>query len=597
MMVAGRGDIRLYFRHSGVNNSARMTDTQGRLQDRARFSLQSERMGPLPLVNHFIERIGLEQVLQRHVPSDARCAVPHARALGVLLRSLIVEREPIYRQQESVHGFASGMFGIDAQEMERLSDDRLGRALDHLFDADRTALLTEVVVAVGERFDLRFDELHNDSTSISFCGSYRAAKGRIIRGRSAPAITYGHSKAHRPDLKQLLFILTMTADGHVPVAFRCTDGNVNDSRTHIQTWNTLRTVAGRADFLYVADSKLCSRENMDHIDRAGGRFVTVMPRNRREDAEFRKWIQTNTPEWEGVWDRDNPRRSEGPRDCWYVYRAPLLSAEVCVVVWVWSTLLTLRQEATRRSNIAAATEDLVQLRERLAGAKARLRGAAEIDLKVMSILDKHHVSRYLKVTRVVREEHSFKQTQRGRPGPQTAYKKITKRRFDIQWATDEQAIAYDHKSDGMYPLMTNDRSLSPAQVLQAHKGQPMIEKRFEQVKTVHQIAPVFLKDEGRIEALFTLFFLALLVQALIERELRLAMTRANIAELPLYPEQRQCAHPTTEQILRLFSLAERHRLTTQDGQTIQVFDVQLTDLQRQLLTLLGVAPQAFRSPA
>ncbi len=574
-----------------------MIDTQGRLRDRVRFNLQSERMGPLPLINHFIERIGLEELLGRHVPSDARCAVAHARALGVLLRSLVVEREPIYRQQETVHGFASGMFGLDAQEMEHLSDDRLGRALDRLFDADRAALLTEVVLAVGERFGVRFDELHNDSTSISFCGSYRAAKGRTIRGRSAPAIVFGHSKAHRPDLKQLLFILSMTADGHVPVAFRCTDGNVNDSRTHIETWNTLRTIAGRADFLYVADSKLCSRENMDHIDRAGGRFVTVLPRNRREDAEFRKWIQTHTPEWVGVWDRDNPRRSDGPRDCWYVYRAPLLSAEVCVVVWVWSSLLTLRQEARRRSNIAAATEELVQLRERLAGAKARLRGAGEIDLKVASILDKHSVSRYLKVNRVVREEHSFKQTRRGRPGPETAYKKTTKRRFDIAWTTDEQAVAYDHKSDGMYPLMTNDRKLSPAEVLQAHKGQPMIEKRFEQVKTVHEIAPVFLKDEGRIEALFTLYFLALLIQALIERELRLAMTRESIDELPLYPEQRQCAHPTTEQILRLFSLAGRHRLTTQDGQTVQLFDAQLTGLQSQLLALLGVPPMAFQSPA
>ena len=177
------------------------------------------------------------------------------------------------------------------------------------------------------------------------------------------------------------------------------------------------------------------------------------------------------------------------------------------------------------------------------------------------------------------------------------YKKVTKRRFDIQWSTDEDAIAYDHKSDGMYPLMTNDRSLSPAQVLQAHKGQPMIEKRFEQIKTVHEIAPVFLKDEGRIEALFTLYFLALLVQALIERELRLAMARQKIDELPLYAEQRQCAHPTTEQVLRLFSHAQRQTLTTNSGQTVQVFDAELTDLQRQLLGLLGVSPKAFRHPA
>jgi len=562
---------------------------------KARFSLRSERLGPLPLVNHFIDRIGLEALLDRHVPSDARCAVPHARALGVLLRSIIVEREPIYRQQETVHGFACGMFGIGSAEMNHLSDDRLGRALDRLFDADRAALLTEVALAVAERFEVNFDECHNDSTTISFCGSYRDASGRKIRGRTAPAITFGYSKDHRFDLKQLLFILTVTADGNIPVAFRCTDGNTSDSRTHIETWNTLRALAGRSDFLYVADSKLCSRETLDHIDRAGGRFVTVLPRARLEDAEFRQWIQTHTPDWTCVWDRPNPRHSDGPRDCWYVFRAPLLSAEAWPVVWVWSPLLTLRQEARRRRNIAAAIEKFQQLRARLAGSKTRLRGAAEIDLQIRTILEKHHVARYLKVHRTVREEYEYRQTRRGRPGPETAYRKITKRRFDIEWSTDEQVIAYDHCSDGMYPLVTNDRSLSPAQVLQAHKGQPMIEKRFEQVKTVHEIAPVFLKDEGRIEAFFTLYFLALLVQALIERELRLAMKRENIDELPLYPEQRQCARPTTEQILRLFSLAERHRLI--DGaHTVQVFDVPLTDLQRQLLGLLGVPEDAFRPP-
>ena len=123
----------------------------------------------------------------------------------------------------------------------------------------------------------------------------------------------------------------------------------------------------------------------------------------------------------------------------------------------------------------------------------------------------------------------------------------------------------------------------------------MIEKRFEQIKTVHEIAPVFLKNEGRIEALFTLYFLALLVGALIERELRLAMKRENIAELPLYPAQRQCAHPTTEQILRLFALAERHRLLL-DGSTVQLFDLALTPLQRHVISLLGVSEQAFRPP-
>jgi len=272
----------------------------------------------------------------------------------------------------------------------------------------------------------------------------------------------------------------------------------------------------------------------------------------------------------------------------------LLSAEVWPIVWVWSTLLTLHQAARRRRNIAAASEAFGQLRERLAGAKTRLRGAVEIDLQIKSILDHHHVARYLKVSRIVREQHLYKQTRRGRPGPNTAYRKLTKRRFDLTWTIDEAAIAYDHVSDGMYPLITNDRTLSPAQVLEAHKGQPMIEKRFEQFKTVYEIAPVFLKNEGRIEALFTLYFLALLVQALIEREQRLAMKRNNIKHLPLYPEQRHCAHPTTEQILRLFSLAARNKLI-QNGKALQTFDVEFTHLQRHVLRLLAVPEQAFLS--
>ena len=165
-----------------ARSQAPTSTTQG-----AGFTLHTERLGPLPVINHFIERIGLHDTLSRHVPSDTRCTITHASALGVLLRSIIVEREPIYRQQETVLGFASGMFGISTQDMEHLSDDRLGRALDRLFDAHRTALLTELVVAVGQRFGVRFDEFHNDSTSISFCGSYRSAQG-TARSASAPPL-------------------------------------------------------------------------------------------------------------------------------------------------------------------------------------------------------------------------------------------------------------------------------------------------------------------------------------------------------------------------------------------------------------------------
>lgn len=124
-------------------------------------------------------------------------------------------------------------------------------------------------------------------------------------------------------------------------------------------------------------------------------------------------------------------------------------------------------------------------------------------------------------------------------------------------------------------------------------SQPSVENRFRQIKSVHEIAPVFLKNEDRIEGLFFLYFLALLVAALIERELRRAMLREGLEEIPLYPEERSCRRPTAEQVFRLFGQCERHTLR-QGGKVVQVFSPQLTELQRQVIALLQISPDAYR---
>ena len=193
---------------------------------------------------------------------------------------------------------------------------------------------------------------------------------------------------------------------------------------------------------------------------------------------------------------------------------------------------------------------------------------------------------------VPHHEHYFRQAGPGRPGPKTRYVRKTRKSWRLQWSLDEKAIAYDRKSDGMYPLLTNDRTLTNAQVLEAHKHQPTVEKRFEQTKTVFEIAPVLLKNEGRVEALFFVYFLALLVQALIERELRRQMQRQQVERLPLYPEDRTTERPTAEQIFRLFTLMQRHTLHHR-GQDVRTFEPELTELQRQVLRLLGVPTNAY----
>ena len=182
--------------------------------------LVCERLGPLPLVNEFLARLDLDARLARFVPSSGRVKLPYAVALGVLLRSLLVEREPVYRQAEVVADFAPSAFGLSAAQAVSFTDDALGRALDQLFDADRASFITDVIVAAGNEFGVKLTELHNDSTSVKFTGQYRQAEGRSVRGQQAPFVTRGFSKDHPPDLKQLLFILTTSGDGGVPVQFR-----------------------------------------------------------------------------------------------------------------------------------------------------------------------------------------------------------------------------------------------------------------------------------------------------------------------------------------------------------------------------------------
>ncbi len=104
-------------------------------------------------------------------------------------------------------------------------------------------------------------------------------------------------------------------------------------------------------------------------------------------------------------------------------------------------------------------------------------------------------------------------------------------------------------TDGTFPLITNAEDLSEEEVLRAYKRQPLIEKRFSQFKNDFEVAPVFLKEVSRIQALLGVYFFVLIVQTLLERELRNAMEEEPIEDLPLYPEGRACKAPTTRRLL------------------------------------------------
>ena len=558
------------------------------------LELRSYDVGALPLLNRIVERMQLRRILGEHLPrDDSRTELPTVTALLVLFANLLMAREPVYGVGEWAALFPPDLLGLRRQDLSRLHDDRLGRSLDRMFEGIGPTLIMAVVRHVIKEFAISLDELHNDSTTVSFYGAYDAAgQESEQRGRPTHAITWGHSKARRPDLKQLLYILTVTSDGSVPIYFSSDSGNTVDDGTHIGTWDLLRELIGRADFLYVADCKLASSENLSHIATRGGRFVTVLPRGRIEDVAFRLRLRTAPAAltWTLLYALADDHGHVV--DELFACGDDHVHSEGYRLLWYRSTRKAEQDESRRARSIQRGAEALGDLRERLRGPRTRFRERSKVEQAVTEVLAEAEASSWLLVEIEEQEEETFRQATRGRPSEQTKYLKETRPRFTLTWKLNVEAISEAAHEDGVFPLLTNDRKLNATEVLQAYKRQPLLEKRFSQFKTDFAVAPVFLKNVSRIQGLLAAYFFALLMQTLLERELRQAMAQAGEASLPLYPEDRPCARPTTHRLIEVFSSIQRHEVRVGEGEP-QVMVTKLTKTQRSIIRLLGLDPRTY----
>ena len=93
----------------------------------------------------------------------------------------------------------SPLLGLIPDQLASLNDDRVGRCLDRLFDADIPSLTLAVVSHAVREFGVTLDELHNDSTTITFHGDYEAAdRERTLAGAAPPGRHLGAQQGPPP---------------------------------------------------------------------------------------------------------------------------------------------------------------------------------------------------------------------------------------------------------------------------------------------------------------------------------------------------------------------------------------------------------------
>jgi len=558
---------------------------------RRRRALNSRRIAALPILGHFLRRLRLREFLHDYLPAeDGRTRVPTATALLVLLRNMLISREPLYGVGEWAARHEPELLGLSDRQLSALNDDRIGRCLDRLFDANVPTLALHVAAHAVREFDVSLDELHNDSTTITFHGDYESAESeRTLRGRLRLAVTWGHNKDHRPDLKQLLYILTVSGDGAIPVQFRVESGNATDDRSHQGTWELLCQLTGRRDFLYIADCKLATTENMAYLHQRGGRFLSVLPRTRNEDVAFRAAVIQGEIHWRRIHDKFD---DEGNLvDRFSICEPETQTIEGYRLIWYHSTRKAELDAEARLTRLERALEQLDELRKKLASPRTRYRQRAKVAEAVETLVRDCNVVGWITIEIEEQVTERFRQERRGRPGEKTRYVKEEKLRFTLRHRIELERLDEEARCDGIFPLVSNDRVMTERELLLAYKQQPAIERRFEQMKTDFVVAPVYLKEVSRIQALLCVYFFVLLVESLLERELRRAMERKGLASLPLYPERRPCRRPTARRVIDLYEDVQRHMLTV-GKRPPEVFSTELTRLQKRIIRLLGI-PKAY----
>ena len=542
-----------------------------------KFLLSRKVIGIYPIIQFFIEKLNIHQIINSYFPQDQRMTLSFENAICVLVHNILGASSPMYEISDWCKRLDEGCIGLDDGEAQHICDDRIGRSLEKFYNGRHKDFFFQLALRSIKIFKLNVSSVHQDTTTITLSGKYESWS-------AMERATFGHNKDHRPDLKQLVLGLTVTHDGAVPLLHKVYSGNQSDDTLHIQNFQKIRTLLQSSDFIYVADSKLATFSNLLNIHSFGGRFISIMPRTWAENNEFRDKLRGGKILWSTLW-----KKNDGDEEDAYSLAKGKYQAKQFRLLWIRSFSKKAIDAEVRTDRLRRANDDLNAFSIKLN--KRSLKDEARIVTKIEEILKTHQCKGLIDYSLTSEREYQREYKRAGRPGPGIKAKVSWKNIYSLNFVINEEKVISESLCDGIFPLITNVGDKDPKEILELYKYQPFLEKRHSQLKTWQKITPVLLKKDVRVIAYIHMHVLALTISTLIERTIRQSMKKEGIKSLPIYPEGHPCFCPTFYDLERLFRDVEKYDV--QKGDNVIYFPAELKPLHKQVLSLLSMPQSAY----
>jgi transposase len=532
--------------------------------------IKVESLDHFGIVAAYVDKLTLvERIDSRlHIAKSDEAILSHGqRVKAMIINGLGFTQNPVYLTPHFFENKAVSLLLGEGIEAEHVNADSLGRALDAIYDYGSTQLLAEMADEISKEFmpTASREHLHLDTTSLKLCGEYDVQARYEGIDNPPPLPKRGHSKDHRPDLKQMVLSLTVSGPANLPVWFEALDGNSQDKTNFHNTLAQIKKfrslLEASPDMLVIADSALYVKDKLAEAQYA---WITRIPETIKlakqlvESDENQYCWQALNEGYSGVWLGAVDR---GLRQHWLMVHSEQARARETHTLdkRINKSLLAAEKAANRLANQSFSCE----------------KDADRAGIKFEKALKYHHVTMNIQPV--------TKFPNRGRP-KKTELPVLSHYQLQIQLHDSPQKQQpYRHKL-GRFILSTNDlgnEDMDAATLLRTYKEQQGVERGFRFIKDpVFHLNNIFLKKPERIDALMVVMTLCLMVYNVGQYKIREKLKATDETV------KNQVGKPVQNPTLRwLFQRMNGINLVTIAGQASCITG--LTDEKRKILRLFG----------